>query len=399
MQKHQFQSKQPPTDDRSHYGGSSSGQNAPGRLMVEGEGRRSVREKFNVDTQTGGVSLQVPIQTSPGCSGFGFGPSLGLAYSSGSAAGNGVFGLGWHLSGAEAISRQTLRSIPVYNNDTDSVHSRVGELIPVVDAGGCFVETIRGAHRIRTYRPRVEGDPMRIEYWIETDHPNRIHWRAITSENITTIYGKVEQARISRGADDGGAERTFSWLACATYDGQGNEIVYEYKAEDESGVRPELDVCCFDYGEHDEFVPSPGDKGIWPVRPDLFSVCNGGFELRTYRVCRHILMFHHFEKELGMKDCLVAATAFQYTSDATSQATFLQSCTILGYSPTSQAGAYESVSLPPTEFKYCKALELEKLQAEELHINLSGLSMQGAQWVDFNGDGAPGVLVDIPSAR
>ena len=58
----------------------------------------------------------------------------------------------------------------------------------------------------------------------------------------------------------------------------------------------------FDYGEHDPDVPPPDDKKgrAWPCRPDPFSTYRPGFEVRTYRLCRRVLMFHHFLGEPGV---------------------------------------------------------------------------------------------------
>ena len=51
----------------------------------------------------------------------------------------------------------------------------------------------------------------------------------------------------------------------------------------------------------------------WPVRADAFSQYRSGFEVRTSRLCRRVLTFHHFAEELGTADCLVHATAFAYS--------------------------------------------------------------------------------------
>jgi len=40
-------------------------------------------------------------------------------------------------------------------------------------------------------------------------------------------------------------------------------------------------------------------RRLWDIRPDPFSSCRAGFEVRTYRLCRRTLMFHHFAAELG----------------------------------------------------------------------------------------------------
>jgi hypothetical protein len=204
------------------------------------------------------------------------------------------------------------------------------------------------------YRPRIEGLFARIERW--TDQPTgQSHWRSISRDNITTLYGKRPDSRI---ADPSDANRTFSWLICESFDDKGNAILYEYKTEDSDGI----DVFTFahernrtpasrsanrylkrirygnlsrgsgrDLSAHrwlaemvliTEILPKTlwGSRRVflddqhrtWPVRQDPFSNYRAGFENRTYRLCRRALMFHHFPKELGTADCLVRATEFQY---------------------------------------------------------------------------------------
>jgi Salmonella virulence plasmid 65kDa B protein len=63
---------------------------------------RDIGEKFTTNPATGTGSMEVPIATSPGRSGFG--PRLALSYDSGS--GNCVFGLGWNLS-LPSVTRKT----------------------------------------------------------------------------------------------------------------------------------------------------------------------------------------------------------------------------------------------------------------------------------------------------
>lgn len=57
-------------------------------------------------------------------------------------------------------------------------------------------------------------------------------------------------------------------------------------------------------------MPYTSDRP-WTVRRDPFSTCRPGFELRTYRLCRRVLMFHHFA-ELGPDSILVASTDLEY---------------------------------------------------------------------------------------
>src|SRR5262249_5402031 len=82
----------------------------------------------------------------------------------------------------------------------------------------------------------------------------------------------------------------------------------------------------FDYedGHYTEASPDPGGRVFvkpmllpsasarWPARRDPFSSYRAGFEVRSYRLCRRVLMFHHFPEELGIVDCLVRSTEFKY---------------------------------------------------------------------------------------
>ena len=72
-----------------------------------------------------------------------------------------------------------------------------------------------------------------------------------------------------------------------------------------------------DYGEHDEQAPTPGRRSRpGPCRADPFSSYRAGFEVRTYRLCRRVLMFHHFPAADGVgADCLVRSTDLGHTQD------------------------------------------------------------------------------------
>src|SRR5262249_50201012 len=65
-----------------------------------------------------------------------------------------------------------------------------------------------------------------------------VHWRSITRDNVTTLYGKDNNSRIVDPADPSPAHptRIFSWLICESYDDKGNAIVYEYTAENDDNV-------------------------------------------------------------------------------------------------------------------------------------------------------------------
>jgi Salmonella virulence plasmid 65kDa B protein len=307
---------------------------------------RGIGEKFAANPVTGTGSLSVSIPTSPGRSGFG--PQLALSYDSGT--GNGPFGFGWQLS-LPSITRRTDKGLPSYRDEEESdvfVLSGAEDLVPVLDPDGWSrlrldEPAYAPGYRVDRYRPRVEGLFARIERWTRKAD-GATHWRSITRDNITTVYGKDESSRIQDGG--GAAARVFSWLISETYDDKGNVVVYTYKPEDDDGVDlaaahernrttasrptnryfksirygnrvsrlldPDLSdpgwmfEVVFDYGEHDPAHPTPTDAGAWHCRDDPFSSYRAGFEVRTYRLCQRVLLFHHFpaDPEVG-QDCLV----------------------------------------------------------------------------------------------
>ncbi len=312
---------------------------------------RGIGEKFGANPATGTGSMSVPLATSPGRSGFG--PQLSLSYDSGS--GNGPFGFGWSLS-TPAITRKTEKGLPEYRDAEESdvyILSGAEDLVPVLLPNGKRFEdptTVPG-FTIHRYRPRIEGLFARIERWTE-QATGEIHWRSISRDNVTTLYGQTAESRI---ADPGDTRKVFTWLICESYDDKGNAIVYEYVPENADNVDPAqanernrvrtanrylqriqygnrtsrlshpdltsmqwMFEVIFDYDEDyyeelDRFVlacSSPGDS--WSVRPDPFSSHRAGFEVRTYRRCRRVLTFHNFS-ELGSEPTLVRATEFEYT--------------------------------------------------------------------------------------
>jgi RHS repeat-associated protein len=341
-----------------------AGVQAPSINLPKGGGAiRGIGEKFSANLVTGTGSMSVPIATSPGRSGFG--PQLSLSYDSG--AGNGPFGFGWSLS-LPAITRKTDKGLPQYLDSEESdvfILSGSEDLVPVLNEDGTRYEdtdTFPG-YVVHRYRPRVESLFARIERW--TDRATgEIHWRSITRDNVTTLYGKDTNSRICDPAA-GHPPRIFSWLVCENYDDKGNAIVYEYVPENDDNVdqtqasernrvrtanrylkrikygnrvsrliQPDLTqmawmfevVFDYDEGHYEDVDLDPGRPEIeqhrfvraaetprraWNARMDPFSSYRGGFELRTHRRCGRVMMFHHFA-ELGSEPCLVRATTFNY---------------------------------------------------------------------------------------
>ncbi|UVO28155.1 SpvB/TcaC N-terminal domain-containing protein [Bradyrhizobium arachidis] len=446
-------------------------------------------EKFAANPVTGTGSMTVPIPTSPGRAGFT--PQLSLSYDSG--AGNGPFGFGWSLS-LPSITRKTEKGLPQYDDAGESdVYVLCGaeDLVPILEADGGRAKDDVGApgFTIHRYRPRVEGLFARIERWTNRT-TGEIHWRSITRENVTTLYGRDNNSRIFDPAspDPAHPTRVFTWLICASYDDKGNAIVYDYASENDAGVdqalanernrtrtanrylkrvkygnrvsrlvQPDLSLATwlfevvFDYDEgHYEEVPltqgQPADAqhqlvraswktgGKWAVRPDAFSSHRSGFEIRSCRRCRRVLMFHRFAElnqdrlaELGDEPCLVRAIEFEYrdldyskapTIDdelghqgSTQFASFIQSISQSGLVRDDDKVVVErngvkyitylKRALPPLAFEYSKAKiqdEIRCLDAaatENLPVGVDGSIYQ---WVDLDGEGVSGILTEQAGA-
>src|SRR5262249_4068131 len=97
-------------------------------------------------------------------------------------------------------------------------------------------------------------------------------------------------------------------------------------------------VVVFDYGDH-AAEPRLDDHLPWPARPDSFSNYRPGFELRTHRLCRRILMMHRFNTA---DHEVVRSTELTYAPSAA--ATTLTGVTHVGWKRS--AGMYEKKSMP-----------------------------------------------------
>jgi RHS repeat-associated protein len=424
-------------------------------LPPSGGAIRSIQEKFDVNPSLGTGTLTVPVQTSPARSGFG--PALSLAYDSGN--GNGSFGLGWQSS-VSSISRRTSLGLPLYQDADDSdvfILAGVDDLVPAFrktsgnklarDKWGDLEFDIdtRDGYQIRQYRPRIEESFARIERWTRSSDGD-IHWRTTSQDGVTTIYGIDEKSRVfDPCAVAGGRRRVFSWLICSSYDTRGNAMVYEFKAEDSAGLdllqasefnrtdqtrsanrylkvikygnrTPNRDAewratdprllrdetwmfkVVFDYGEHHSEHPNLSGHGVWLAREDPFSSYVATFEVRTYRLCRRILMFHCFPEELGLDACLVSSTDITYEQSPV--ASFVVRVSQSSYVQRKGVDGYLKKSLPPLSLEYSLAPDASKLalqpvqdvdpiSTQNMPVGVDGTNFQ---WIDLDGEGLPGVF-------
>ena len=380
---------------------------------------QGIGETFQASEFTGTASLSIPVVTSP-CRGFE--PQLSIDYSSGS--GNSSFGLGFNLS-IPNIVRKTSKGLPKYNRSDTFLFSNGDDLVPFPEENRQeIVNQIN--YDIVAYRPRTEGLFTLIEHWLDRNTANS-YWRVVSKENVTSIFGETENARIYEPEN---SSHVFEWLLSETFDVKGNRIVYEYKSENSDNVPDALSEInrsqtankyierikygnvqpfqrgqdtaekwlfevVFDYGEYslDPNNPNPYTPvRDWSNRPDSFSTYQAGFEIRTHRLCRSILMFHRFETEFGSAPILVNATRFSY--EETPIVSLMTGVESIGYSY--EGGAYQTKSLPPLEFKYTEFKPtkhtFEPLLSDKGQF-VTGLDLPPYySLVDLYGEGIPGIL-------
>jgi hypothetical protein len=441
-----------------------TGAATPAISLPKGGGAiKGIGETFQPNLFTGTGNFSIPIATSPGRAGFG--PQLTLQYSTGN--GNGPFGLGWQLS-IPRITRKTEKGLPKYDDSDVFVLSGAEDLVPCLkeiddpDHPGqtkCVPEDpiARGDYTVTRYRPRTEGLFARIERWVRNDDGD-VHWRATTKENVTSIYGRTDAARIvdPETKDKPPSEQhVFAWLLQETFDAKGNHILYEYAKEapdvdrdriyeenrsyesqryirrihygnapknldpaelvgpEREGIdhqdhlslveRHYLFEVLFDYGDlrgdpESAYIAPPAEQelttGDWFIRDDRFSGFRAGFEIRTLRRCKRVLMFHHF-KELG-GTTLVKSTDFEYETDPHTLLSFLTAASVTGYRWNETDGEIKSASMPPVTFKYS---EFKPHEQRYQSVSAGGndmppLALNNPDYalVDLFGNGLPDVL-------
>ncbi|GIF62408.1 hypothetical protein Ais01nite_04430 [Asanoa ishikariensis] len=397
---------------------------APIALPKAGGAVRAIGEKFSFNAITGTGNLAVGLPLSPGRDGFT--PQLGLTYDSG--AGNGIFGMGWTVD-LPAITRRTDQGLPRYHDEEESdvfVLFGAEDLVPELDGRLHRVRTRRRVHgvdyEVLAYRPRVEGLYARIERWVARES-GVSHWRTISRDNITTLYG-ADPGSVIAGDDP---RHVFSYLACRRFDNRGNVAVFDYLAEDATGVdlsvpheanRAARDrlrqryLRAVRYGNVAPWFPDwtaarepplAGNDGWhfelvldYELRPDPFSSYRAGFEVRTYRRCGQVRMVHHFaaEPDVG-RDCLVRALDLRYDDQPRGPAySMLSSVTEVAFR---RAGSgYRSQAMPPVEFEYSQARVDPTVRP--VRTEGPGPGANGYTFVDLDSEGLPGILARGPSA-
>jgi RHS repeat-associated protein len=387
-----------------------------GGLAVHGLG-----EHWSVNTQTGGLNVSVPLATSPGRDASR--AELSLNYAGG---GRSAYGYGWGLS-VPAVTRRMTKQLPTYTDDDIFGLPGLDDLVPMLEPDGKggwqpaeHDEVVDGStYHVRRFRPRTDDTRTRIER-CDPAAGGVPFWRSTDAGNVTSTFGRTTASRIADPTDPT-ARRVSEWLLDEMRDDLGNVASYEYKPEDTVGVQAQpgeqhrlgpgappqanrylkrisyanatpgdpatsrLQVV-FDYGEHDL---APAEARPWPARDDAYSVYRTGFEVRTYRLCQRVMIFHDFGADQGPGPLPRLVRTIELGHDATlSRLTSLRHVGYL-WSGTS----YDSVALPPLEFGWIDPAPASTISDIALPPHVDGAHVH---FVDLRSEGLPGVLETTP---
>jgi RHS repeat-associated protein len=352
-------------------------------LPKGGGALQGMGEKFSPDLFTGTGNFTVPIALPPGRNGFQ--PQLNLVYSTGN--GNGPFGLGWSLS-IPGVSRKTSKGVPRYEDAHDVfILSGAEDLVPVEQPSDTTTR----------YRPRTEGLFARILHHRDARDN---YWEVRSKDGLVSLYGTPHPSQdlpdwsdssVVRDPDPFKQDHIFSWKLTETRDPFGNRIQYEYTRD--SGEQdahkwdqPLLERICYaDYSD---------DQGqtrylvsvvfVYEDRLDPFSEYRAGFENRTTKRCRRIIVQTHAGQNRSVREY-----GFHYENDPRNRVSLLKRVEVTGFDDNGQPVS----ELPPLEFGYT-TFEPERRKFEALSGSLpaSSLSNPDVEMVDMFGNGLPDIL-------
>ncbi|HPI05165.1 MAG TPA: SpvB/TcaC N-terminal domain-containing protein [Saprospiraceae bacterium] len=398
--------------------------------MPKGGGAmRGLGDTYKADLLKGTGAYSIPLPVTPA---RGFEPQWSLDYNSG--AGNSAFGLGFSLA-IPGISINTEKRIPRYDGHDVFISADQGELVLRESTAQApnprKVTTETGQYDVFTYLPRIESAYSRIERW-KKENNAETYWKVTSRENVVSYFGRNAASRIFNPDDP---LQVFEWLLDESIDPRENRVLYNYREENEANVPKEVyevNRSCtaqrylhsiqygnyvnpdgngerfaftvvFDYGEYDISNPITAWTPVreWACRPDPFSSYRSGFEIRTFRLCQTVLLFHHFERELGAP-FLVKATTLEYShAEAYEPIRFygmskMKKAGLLAFRKTSES-AFRKQQLPPLEFAWSEMIAPERPEFRTL-TTTDGFPIPGylepGQFfpIDLNGEGIPGLL-------
>ena len=388
----------------------------------------------DVNPGTGSASIGVTVPVSEGRGNFT--PALSLHYSS--SPRNSVFGIGWSLAGLPFLSIDTKPGLPKYDGSDQYAFNGIDSLVPVfIQAGASWHQRVdeTADYWIYYYRSKQEEYFTRFEKWVKkTD--GVVHWRTRSKNNIISVYG-LDSSGNTKIYDPENKAKVYLWLLESQYDDTGNAIVCAYQSENAAGlttqyssyevnrlakfnrfgfaqqypakilygntkpIRPDEAIAAdnrwlfeiaFDYGNYSASLHTNSTPTLtWEKRHDPFSIYTPGFEIRTYRLCRRLLMYHHFDDLAATS--LVGSFQCHYAENEAG--TTLTSVSYTGVRRDISSGVYFTKTLPELRFSYTQPSISTTFQGivQETNENLpQGFNNAKTRFVDLFGEGLPGIL-------
>jgi RHS repeat-associated protein len=353
-------------------------------LPKGGGALKGIGETFSPDLHTGTGNFTIPITVPPGRNSFQ--PQLNLVYSTGN--GNGLFGLGWNLS-IPGITRKTSKGIPAYRDYDDDLSKRdtfvlsgAEDLVPVDDE----------SETATRYQPRTEGLFARIVHHHSADD----YWEVNSKDGLTSFYGTPapDDPAVIRKLNN---NDIFAWKLSLTKDPFGNRIEYLYTERDQGleindghqWDQPLLkNIRYADYEDAGETRFLILLTFFYETRPDPFSEYRAGFEIRTSKRCKAILIQTDADQLRSTR-----RYDFDYRNDFVNGVSRLTSVRVVGFD---DAGA-EHRELPPLEFDYTdfrpedqRRRDFYPVQGADLPT--ASLANSSMELVDLFGNGLPDLI-------
>lgn len=253
---------------------------------------------------------------------------------------------------------------------------------------------------MQQFSPRCVSQQTRIERWTKRSSPLDAHWRRISHDNVTTVFGVSPESRVQ---DDSGA-RIFSWFAASMFDCYGNVIVFSYNSSHKDlkhrgaaryissirygNAKPYLDCdieantfyfeVFFKYSQQQALSLMKSCQSRYELdipsvqRPDVFSSHRSGFEIKQTQLCTGIMMIHHFD-ELSLEESLIRSAEFSY--NANPRGTLMTKIESIGY-----------LGGTPLSFKYSGRTSSYDLSLHNLNID-QGFGYNDCAWIDMDATG------------
>lgn len=312
-------------------------------------------------SKTGSLSYLIPLDLPDGSGGLK--PALSLAYDS--AAGNGLMGKGWSLSGLQSIARcpQTIaqgdaQGLSVSLTDADRLCLN-GQRLQLV-SGAAYWSTL-------------------AEYRTEIESFNKVVTRGSAAERWFEVYqknGLIAEFRPVKALGDAKG-KNLVWVNTGIRDRSGNKISIEYNEQDDGSYYPDY----LTYGTNRvDFIYTNN-------RSDAVTRYVGGARQRNEQLLRKVSV----STLSNGQDARIREYNLVYSgSDAETGYLLLDKLQLCGYS---LSGAQESC-LPPTALSWSQDASAWPVTGVSTTADFATDTLVTSFPLDWNGDG----IQDIATA-